>query len=155
MHCDLVHLLRQAGGELYGGYGLDDLETRPHGTLGTVLVGTGEAEQHPDVVSLVLADESIVAAHDGRAGALIGTQYLSVLLGVEGVGELRRAHQVAEHDAKVTPLGSLRAGRVERPRRHVVVTRWLGDGTVRASHLAHVRPAGIRHAIRLQSGRDD
>src|SRR5262245_18336501 len=78
-------------------YGTTNSQAIPDSSLGIVLVSLGIAEVHKDPVTKARGDMPIVALDDFRTSALIRTDYVPVLFGIELGGELRGIDQVAEH----------------------------------------------------------
>ena len=82
-----------------------DFEPRPDRTLSVVLVRLRVAEVDEQPVAQVLRDVTLVALDDRGGGFLIGAHDSAQILGVEALGEIGRAHQVAEHDCELPSLG--------------------------------------------------
>src|SRR6516225_1695176 len=59
------------------GHRLDDVETRPHRTLGLVLMGARVAEIDEDAVAHVLRDKAVVMPDRGTAPALIRRDHIA------------------------------------------------------------------------------
>jgi hypothetical protein len=89
---------------------IDDVETRPHRTLGLVLMGARVAEIDEDAVAHVLRDKAVIAPDRRAAPALIRRDHIAQIFGVHRGGERSRSHQVAKHHGQLTALG-LRRGR--------------------------------------------
>ena len=155
VHAETSHLRGHLVGELDGGHCLDDLETRAHRALRAVLERARKTEQHPDLVALVFAHEAVVATDDGGAGALVGAQHQPVLLRIQRVGELRRADQIAEHDAQMAAFRSLRERGIESGRRMREPGERLVDVELSAAGVACAQAARIRHRRRPRSDRGD
>ena len=83
---------------------LDDLEPSPQRPLGIVLVSLRPAEIGHQTVAQILRDMALVALDDRPAGALIRLHEASQVLGIELLGQRRRAHQVAEHHRDLAAL---------------------------------------------------
>ena len=97
---------------------IDDVETRPHRTLGLVLMGARVAEIDEDAVAHVLRDKAVVMPDRGTAAALIRRDDIAQIFGVHPGGECRRSHQVAKHHGQLAALGLRRRGdRGRRSRR--------------------------------------
>ena len=93
---------------------VDDIETRPHRTLGLVLMGARVAEINEDAVAHVLRDKAVVMPDRGTAPALIRRDDIAQIFGVHPGGECRRSHQVAEHHGQLAALGLRRRGARDR-----------------------------------------
>ena len=89
---------------------IDDVETRPHRTLGLVLMGARVAEIDEDAVAHVLRDKAVVAPDRRAAPALIRRDDIAQIFGVHPGGECRRSHQVAKHHGQLAALGLRRRG---------------------------------------------
>ena len=102
-----AHMQRRAGGRLQFRRGLDNRETRPHGVLGVVLVRMGIAKigEHP--VAHVFRDEAAAAGDQRRATPVVGRDDAAHVFGIEPRRHRGRAHEVAEHDRKLTALGGV------------------------------------------------
>jgi hypothetical protein len=84
---------------------IDDIETRPHRTLGLVLMGARVAEINEDAVAHVLGDKAVVAPDRRAAAVLIRRDHIAQIFGVHPGGECRRSHQVAKHHGQLAALG--------------------------------------------------
>ena len=93
---------------------IDDVETRPHRTLGLVLMGARVAEIDEDAVAHVLRDKAVVAPDRRAAPALIRRDHIAQIFGVHPGGECRRSHQVAKHHGQLAALGLRRRGGRDR-----------------------------------------
>ncbi len=89
---------------------IDDVETRPHRTLGLVLMGARVAEIDQDAVAHVLRDKAVVAPDRRTAPALIRRDHIAQIFGVHPGGECGRSHQVAKHHGQLAALGLRRRG---------------------------------------------
>jgi hypothetical protein len=78
-----------------------------HRPLGVVLVGLRVAEVDQQPVAQVLHDLAAVAGGGGDGLGLVGLHRPAVGLGVELLGQRRRAHQIAEHHRQVAPLAAV------------------------------------------------
>ena len=87
------------------GHRRDQLQPRPHGPLGVILVGLRIAEIDQHAVAHVLRDEPAEAVHGLRDALLIGRNDLAQVLGVHAGRQRRRAHQVGEHHRDLAALG--------------------------------------------------
>ena len=81
----------------FGGQGLD-LEPGPDGSLGVVFMCVRITEIHHDAVAAVMGDETVVTLHHAGAASPIGRDDVTHILGVDPLGQCRRAHHVTEHD---------------------------------------------------------
>ena len=84
---------------------IDDVETRPHRSLGLVLMGARVAEINEDAVAHVLRDKAVVMPDRRTAPALIRRDDIAQIFGVHRGGECRRSHQVAKHHGQLAALG--------------------------------------------------
>ena len=91
---------------------IDDVETRPHRTLGLVLMGARVAEIDQDAVAHVLRDKAVVTPDRRAAAALKRRDDIAQIFGVHPGGERRRSHQVAKHHGQLAALGLRRRGDV-------------------------------------------
>ena len=89
---------------------IDDVETRPHRSLGLVLMGARVAEIDEDAVAHVLRDKAVVMPDRRAAPALIRGDDIAQIFGVHPGGERRRSHQVAKHHGQLAALGLRRRG---------------------------------------------
>ncbi len=89
---------------------IDDIETRPHRTLGLVLMGARIAEIDQDAVAHVFRDKAVVAPDRSTAAALKRRDDIAQIFGVHPGGECRRPHQVAKHHGQLAALGLRRRG---------------------------------------------
>jgi hypothetical protein len=85
--------------------GGEDLAPGTHGAFGVVLVGLRITEVHEQPVAQILGDVPRVAVDRPGRRPLIGAHDAAQVLGVEVLGEIGRAHQVAEHHRELAPLG--------------------------------------------------
>ena len=108
---------------------IDDIETRPHRTLGLVLMGARVAEIDEDAVAHVLRDKAVVAPDRGTAPALKRRDHIAQIFGVHPGGECGRSHQVAKHHGQLAALGLRRRG-------------WRGRPAIRARRRGR-RPLGV------------
>ena len=83
----------------------DQLQPRPHRSLGVVLMGLRIAEVHEHAVAHVLRDEPAEAAHGLGDALLIGRNDLAQVLRVHAGGECRRTDEVREHHRDLAALG--------------------------------------------------
>ena len=109
---------------------IDDVETRPHRTLGLVLMGARVAEIDEDAVAHVLRDKAVVTPDRGTAPALIRRDDIAQIFGVHPGRECRRSHQVAKHHGQLAALG-LRRPRRPRPARRNRRRRAIGFSACR------------------------
>ena len=95
------HLQRNAGGGRELRRRLDQGKAGLHSVLGVMLVSLGIAEigQHP--VTHVLGDEPAGLGDEIGTAAVINSDRLAQILGVEARGECCRAHQIAEHHGEL------------------------------------------------------
>ena len=116
---------------------IDDVETRPHRTLGLVLMGARVAEINEDAVAHVFRDKAVVAPDRGTAPALIRRNDIAQIFGVHPGRECRRSDQVAKHHGQLAPLGVRWYGHHGRGSRSLSVPQgrqwlrqrhWLGSG---------------------------
>ena len=84
---------------------MDDVQAGAHRALGIVLMCAGIAEIDEDAVADVAADESVEPGDDAGATILIGADDRPQVLGIELARQRGRAHEIAEHDREVAPLG--------------------------------------------------
>ena len=89
---------------------IDDVETRPHRTLGLVLVGARVAEIDEDAVAHVLRNKAVVAPDRRAAPVLIRGDDIAQIFGIHPGGECRRSDEVAEHHRQLAALGVRRRG---------------------------------------------
>src|SRR5215831_1276202 len=130
-----------------GGEILDDIEPRLHRATRVVLVGLGVAEVDQHAVAEILGDGP-VESPDGGGHLLIRPDNLTKVFGVEPSGEIRGAHEIAEHDGELSAFRLRGAtGRDRRCARFGLV-RERRDGL---PHRAQVRGPG-RRAGRWASG---
>ena len=113
---------------------VDEVEGRPHGPLGVVLLGDRRAPDGHDGVADELLDRAAVALDDLAAQVEVAGQELADLLGVGPVGARREADEVGEEDADQAPLGdaSAAAGGI------------AGDAARRRRRAARSAPAASR-----------
>ena len=76
---------------------MNDLQGRPHGTLGVLFVRGGPTEIREDAITHVAGDKPVVARDHIPAEGSIRVQQAPQLFGVELFTQRRRTHQVAEH----------------------------------------------------------
>ena len=86
-------------------YRLDDRQGREHRPGGVVLMRARPAEIDHQPVAEVLRDLARVALDRAAAGLLVGLHQAPQVFGVEGLGERRGAHEIAEHDGYLAPFG--------------------------------------------------
>ena len=105
----------------------DDGEPGAHRPFGGVFAGLRIAEigEHP--VAQILGDVTAQADDFRRAELLVGADDLAKIFRVESLGELGRAHQIAEQHGQLAPLG---AGYWRRPCRPGPVSGNLARGGV-------------------------
>ena len=84
---------------------IDDIETRPHRTLGLVLMGARVAEIDQDAVAHVLRDKAVVMPDRRTAAALIRRDDIAQIFGVHPGRECGRSHQIAKHHRQLAALG--------------------------------------------------
>ena len=84
---------------------IDDIETRPHRTLGLVLMGARVAEIDENAVAHVLRDKAVVAPDRGTAAALKRRDHIAQIFWVHPGRQRRRSHQIAEHHGQLAALG--------------------------------------------------
>ncbi len=97
---------------------IDDIETRPHRSLGLVLMGARVAEIDQDAVAHVLGDKAVVAPDRGTAPALKRRDDIAQIFGVHPGRECGRSDQVAKHHGQLAALGlRCRGDRGRRDRR--------------------------------------
>ena len=84
----------------------NDIEPRPHGSLGIVFVRAGIAEIGQYPVASKLGQKAVIGWHNARAGGVIGIHHGTHVLWIESGRQSSRAHQIADHDGEMTPLGS-------------------------------------------------
>ena len=105
---------------------LDDVEPGMECARRVVLVRHGIAEERQHAVAQILCDMAGVVVDDARAALVIGAQHVPPLFGIQPFGQLRRSHQIAEHDRDLAP--------VRRDlRRPLAGTRLLGSRLIRRS----------------------
>ncbi len=95
---------------------MNDLQGRPHGTLGVFFVRGGPAEIGQDAITHVAGDKPVVARDHIAAEGSIRVQQAAQLFGVELFTQRRRTHQVAEHHGKLAAFA-------RRCRRKMIVGR--------------------------------
>jgi hypothetical protein len=84
---------------------IDDVETRPHRTLGLVLMGARVAEIDQDAVAHVFRDKAVVAPDRRAAAVLIRRDDIAQIFGVHPGRERGRSHQIAKHHGQLAALG--------------------------------------------------
>jgi hypothetical protein len=102
---------------------IDDREPGASRPLGIVLMRLGIAEINQHAIAHIFGDKAAKAADGVGDAAMVGTDDLAQILGIEARGQRRRTNQIAEHHSQLAPLGlgcGVRRGRS----RHV-----LGRGT--------------------------
>src|SRR5262249_49267970 len=94
----------------------NDIEPRPHGSLGIVFVreGISEIGQYP--VAPELSEEAVIGSGDTGAGGVIGIDNDAHVLRIESGRQRSGAHKVADHHGEVTALSLVTRARF-RPRR--------------------------------------
>ena len=86
------------GARIEAAYRLDEVERRPDGTLGVVLLGDRRAPDGHHGVADELLDGAAVALHDVARGVEVAGQEFAHRLGVTIRGERRESHEVREED---------------------------------------------------------
>jgi hypothetical protein len=81
-----------------------DVDRAADRALRVVFVRLRIAEISQDAVAEILRDVTFVGPDRLRAHALVVVQHLAQVFGIDALGELRRAHQVAEHHAQLPAL---------------------------------------------------
>src|SRR5262249_43809134 len=81
-----------------GGYRCDQLQSGPYGALRIILVSLGIAEIDENPVAHVFRHEAAETRHRLRDAFVEGRNDVSQILGVHACRELRRAHEVGEHN---------------------------------------------------------
>ena len=105
---------------------LDDVEPGVQRARRVVLVRHRIAEERQHAVAEILRDVAGVVKNDPCAPLVIDAQDVAPLFGVQPFGQLRRTHQVAEHDRDLAPVrGDLRCS--------LSGARLLGSRTIRRS----------------------
>src|SRR6516225_3714706 len=82
----------------------DDLEPRPHGSLGIVFVRDWIAEIGQYPVAPELSEEAVIGSRNTGAGGVIGIDHDAHVLRIESGRQSSRAHQIADHHGEVTAL---------------------------------------------------
>ena len=95
-------LCRQTG--IQGGDGLDNAQAGVHGAPGIVFMGRGVAKIDQQPIAEILGDMALVVLDDLGRGLLVGADHGAQVFRVELAGELRGAHQVAEHHGQLSPF---------------------------------------------------
>ena len=83
---------------------VEDREPRANGALGVVLARIGPAEVDEQAVAQLLGDVAAPALDRDACGLLVLPDDVAPLLGVELLGERRRADEVAEEDGELAAL---------------------------------------------------
>ncbi len=85
----------------------DDVSTpsRTDRTFGFALVGVGIPEIGKNGVALILRDETFKAANCFGADLLVSERMSTQIFGIEPLGHLGRADQIAEHHRHLPPFG--------------------------------------------------
>src|SRR6185312_14915015 len=83
---------------------LDDPQSATYGPLGVVLMRRRESEPDHGAVAGIVVDVALKTAYDGRADAMISSQRLAQLLGIQPFGEPNRVHQITEQARQLPPL---------------------------------------------------
>ena len=86
------------------GYRGGDIEPRPHGAFGVVLVGPGIAEVGENAIAHVAGHETVETIDCRLTGILVSQIHLPQILRVQTPGEFGRADQIAEHHRKLAPF---------------------------------------------------
>ena len=85
----------------------DQLQSRPHRTLGVILMGLRIAEINKYAVAHIFGDVAAKAAYGLGDAFLIGRDDLSQVLRVHAGRERRRADEVREHHCDLATLASV------------------------------------------------
>ncbi|HVI61841.1 MAG TPA: hypothetical protein VM910_04490 [Bradyrhizobium sp.] len=96
---------RFRGARLELSNGGDDIEPRPHGSLGIVFVRDWIAEISQYPVAPELGEEAVIGSRDTGAGGVIGIDHSAHVLRIEAGRQRRRANQIADHHGEVTAFG--------------------------------------------------
>ena len=142
-----AHPRRQAHARGGQQLGVEPLEARHHGeagadgTLGIVLVSRGVPEVRQEPVAEVLGDVPAEARHHRPAHLLVGQDQLATVLGIERLGQLGGADQVAEHHRQVTPLAAV--GREVAHRDPTACGRWHHPRDLHQLGAAQGTEAGV------------
>src|SRR6266446_8634476 len=83
-------------------HGIEDTQACPYGSLGVIFMGLGIAKVDQEPIPEELGKVSCIALDDVSAHLLIRMDHVPIVFGVELGGELRRVHQVTEHDGELT-----------------------------------------------------
>src|SRR6266446_5186029 len=81
---------------------IEDTQASPHGSLRVIFMGLGIAKVDQEPIPEELGKVSCIALDDVSAHLLIRMDHVPIVFGVELGGELRRVHQVTEHDGELT-----------------------------------------------------
>src|SRR6266850_5984500 len=90
---------------------LDDTKPCPDRMLGIVLMGSRVPEISQDTIAHVLGNKAVEPDDYLGDGALIGSDDLAQILGVETGGEFCGADEIAEHDRQLSPFCGPRSRR--------------------------------------------
>src|SRR5262249_42792501 len=118
-------------------YSSNDIEPRPHGSLGIVFVRDWitEISQYP--VAPELGQEAVIGSHDTGAGGMIGIDHGAHVLRIESGRQGSRAHQITDHRGGVAALGLVPPPRFG-PRRKL---RLCGRGSGKLGNRPEQSPA--------------
>jgi len=92
----------------------NDIEARPHGSLGIVFVRAGIAEIGQYSVAPELGKEAVISSRNTGAGGVIGIDHGAHVLRIEAGRQGGRAHQIADHHGEVTAFGLVTQSRFGR-----------------------------------------
>src|SRR6516165_1293194 len=95
----------------------NDIQSRPHGSLGIVFVREGIAEIGQYPVPPELGEEAVIASRNTGAGGVIGIDHGTHVLRIESSRQGSRAHQIADHHCEMAALGSVFGEPVDRRKR--------------------------------------
>ena len=80
---------------------MNDLQGRPHGALGVLLMRRGPAEVGQNSIADVAGDKPVVACDHIAAEGSIRVQQAAQFFRVELFAQRRRAYQVTEHHGEL------------------------------------------------------
>ncbi len=103
----------------------NDIQSRPHGSLGIVFVRARIAEIGQYPVASKIPDEAVIGQHDTGACGVIGIHHRVHVLRIESGRQRSGAHQIADHHREVTAFA--------------LATRWRFDHGFSRSRSASIK----------------